>query len=187
MTDRWRAFLRSVSDPRAWLHLLRVVHFYNYSHVEPRRRMRLDPTVGLSPTASLRSGEHIRVGARSQIGERCHLWAGGPAGEITIGEDCLLGPGVFLTTTIYGMQAGSRIAGQPLGHARIEIGDDVWLGARAMVMPSVRIGRGAVIGAGSVVTRDVPENAVAVGVPARVVGSRTGRVPVDRHVDHSRP
>ncbi len=56
------------------------------------------------------------------------------------------------------------------------LGRDVWLGAAAMIMPGVTIGDGAIIGAGAIVTRDVPENSIAVGSPAKVVGSRKIRV-----------
>jgi acetyltransferase-like isoleucine patch superfamily enzyme len=58
--------------------------------------------------------------------------------------------------------------------APIVIGDDVWLGSKSVVLKGVSIGRGAVVGAGAVVTRSLPSGAVAVGVPARVIGSRLG-------------
>ncbi|PIW49973.1 MAG: acetyltransferase, partial [Zetaproteobacteria bacterium CG12_big_fil_rev_8_21_14_0_65_54_13] len=54
------------------------------------------------------------------------------------------------------------------------IGDDVWIGARAVILPGVNIGRGAVIGAGAVVTRNVAANSVVAGVPARLLRDRTG-------------
>ncbi|MDQ3796893.1 MAG: acyltransferase, partial [Pseudomonadota bacterium] len=64
---------------------------------------------------------------------------------------------------------------QPL-HTKggIVIGDDVWLGVGVIVLDGVHIGNGAVIGAGAVVTRNVPDNAIAVGIPARVIGTRSG-------------
>ena len=58
--------------------------------------------------------------------------------------------------------------------APIIIGDDVWLGAKSVVLKGVSIGHGAVVGAGSVVTRSLPSGAIAVGAPARVVASRPG-------------
>ncbi|MFW5634332.1 MAG: DapH/DapD/GlmU-related protein, partial [Erythrobacter sp.] len=57
----------------------------------------------------------------------------------------------------------------------VEIGDDAWLGARVIVLPGVKIGAGAVIAAGAVVTSDIPSFAIAAGVPAKVVGTR--RIP----------
>jgi acetyltransferase-like isoleucine patch superfamily enzyme len=59
----------------------------------------------------------------------------------------------------------------------IVVGDDVWLGFGVVVLDGVRIGKGAVVGAGSVVTRDIPDNAIAVGVPARVVKMRGDMTP----------
>lgn len=52
---------------------------------------------------------------------------------------------------------------------KIHIGDDVWLGANVTILPGVRIGNNVVIGAGAVVTRDIPDDSLAVGVPARVI------------------
>jgi acetyltransferase-like isoleucine patch superfamily enzyme len=58
----------------------------------------------------------------------------------------------------------------------IEIGDDVWIGANAVIVPDVKIGSHAIIAAGAVVTRDVPEYAIAAGVPARTIGDRRERI-----------
>lgn len=61
---------------------------------------------------------------------------------------------------------------QPKDEKDVVIGDDVWLGAQVLVMPGVTIGDGCVVGAGSVVTRDLPANSIAVGSPAKIVGER---------------
>lgn len=61
----------------------------------------------------------------------------------------------------------------------VVIGDDVWIGARVIILPGVTVGKGAVLGAGTVVARDVPEWAVVVGNPARVVKFRSGRELID--------
>ena len=89
---------------------------------------------------------------------------------ITIGDDVQIGPNVQLLTPTHPVEAGPRRdkweAAQP-----ITIGDNVWLGGGAIVLPGVTIGENTVVGAGSVVTRDLPANVVAVGNPARVVRS----------------
>jgi len=161
-----------VADPRPWLHVLRLVHFYNYSHVSQVRRARIGPWVSMAPNVSLRSGERVEIGARSHIGAYCSLWAGDATGRIILGEDALLGPEVYITAANYRTAPGTPVMLQPREEADVVIGRDVWLGARAIVLPGVVIGDGCVVGAGAVVTRSLPAGSIAVGVPARVVGQR---------------
>jgi acetyltransferase-like isoleucine patch superfamily enzyme len=161
-----------VVDPRPWLHLLRLVHFYNYSHVSQVRRARIGSGVRMAPNVSLRSGERVEIGARAHVGAYCSLWAG-ETSRIVLGEDALLGPEVYITTSNYGTMPGQPIMTQPRTEADVVIGRDVWLGARVIVLPGVTVGDGCVVGAGSVVTRSLPPNSIAVGAPARVVGQRS--------------
>jgi acetyltransferase-like isoleucine patch superfamily enzyme len=164
--------LRSMLDPMTWAQIVRILHFYNYSHVRPRRHVTLGPGATLAPNVSLRNGERIEIGAGSKIGEHAFLWAGDGDGRITIGSNCRFGPGVFVTASDYGMLPDMGIAEQPRNERDIVIGDDVWLGARVFVGAGVTIGDGAVVSANSVVTRDLPPGVIAVGIPARVVRRR---------------
>lgn len=110
-------------------------------------------------------GSNITVGARTFV--NYNLTALDVA-AITIGEDCQIGPNVQLLTPTHPLEPGPRR--DKLEAARpIVIGDNVWLGGGAIVLPGVTIGDNSVIGAGAVVTRDVPANVVAVGNPARPV------------------
>ncbi|MGQ4425603.1 sugar O-acetyltransferase [Streptomyces violaceoruber] len=110
-------------------------------------------------------GSNITVGARTFV--NYNLTALDVA-AITIGEDCQIGPNVQLLTPTHPLEPGPRR--DKLEAARpIVIGDNVWLGGCAIVLPGVTIGDNSVIGAGAVVTRDVPANVVAVGNPARPV------------------
>ncbi|MFB7088238.1 sugar O-acetyltransferase [Streptomyces sp. NPDC056296] len=110
-------------------------------------------------------GSNISIGARTFV--NYNLTALDVA-AITIGEDCQIGPGVQLLTPTHPLEAEPRR--DKLEAARpITIGDNVWLGGGAVVLPGVTIGDNAVIGAGAVVTKDVPANVVAVGNPARPV------------------
>ncbi|WP_279638261.1 sugar O-acetyltransferase [Nocardioides seonyuensis] len=88
--------------------------------------------------------------------------------RVTIGEDVQIGPNVQLLTATHPLEPGPRRdkweAAEP-----ITIGDNVWLGGGVIVCPGVTIGADTVVGAGSVVTRDLPAGVVAVGSPARVV------------------
>jgi len=155
-----------------YLHVFRILHFYGYAHVRPRRRVTLGAGATLAPNVSLRNGERITIGAGTQVGERVYLWAGDSSGRITIGEHCRFGPEVFVTAVNYGMRPGETMAYQERDEADIVIGDDVWLGARVLIGAGVTIGDGCVVSANSVVTRDLPPSSIAVGVPARVVRRR---------------
>ena len=92
---------------------------------------------------------------------------------ITIGDDCMLGPRVTLTTATHPLQARRRcgLDGEPAleSAAPITIGERVWIGGNAVICPGVTIGPDSVIGAGSVVTRDLPGGVVAAGNPCRVL------------------
>lgn len=110
-------------------------------------------------------GEHLRIGARTFV--NTNLVALDVA-AITIGEDCRVGPSVQLLTATHPLAPAPRRA--KLESARpITIGDNVWLGGGVIVLPGVSVGQDSVVGAGSVVTRDVPAGVLAVGNPARVV------------------
>jgi len=112
-------------------------------------------------------GYQIRVGARTFI--NFGLVALDVA-TITIGQDVQIGPNVQLLTPTHPVQAGERRAKWEAAKA-ITIADNVWLGGGVIVLPGVSIGENTVVGAGAVVTRDLPANAVAVGNPARVARS----------------
>ncbi|RKJ39585.1 sugar O-acetyltransferase [Acutalibacter sp. 1XD8-33] len=98
-------------------------------------------------------------------------------GEVTIGENCNFGPNVTIVTPVHPMIASERRAMRTaegekklLCYAKpVHIGSDCWFGANVTVCPGVTVGDGCVIGAGSVVTRDIPSNSFAAGVPCRVI------------------
>ena len=96
---------------------------------------------------------------------------------VTIGNSNSFGPGLYILTPLHPMYAPERRKMElPNGSKRgfcyakpVVIGDECWFGANVTVCPGVTIGNGCVIGAGSVVTKDVPDNCLAAGVPARVI------------------
>ncbi|WP_432053285.1 sugar O-acetyltransferase [Streptomyces xiamenensis] len=119
----------------------------------------------LTPPLYVDYGSNITVGPRTFA--NFNLTALDVA-AITIGADCQIGPNVQLLTPTHPLEPQPRR--DKLEAARpITIGDNVWLGGGAIVLPGVTIGDNAVIGAGAVVTKDVPANVVAVGNPARPV------------------
>jgi maltose O-acetyltransferase len=112
-------------------------------------------------------GSHIGIGAR--VFANFGLVALDVA-TITVGDDVQIGPNVQLLTATHPVDAELRRAKWESG-APITIGANVWLGGGAIVLPGVGIGDDTVVGAGAVVTRDLPAGVVAVGNPARVVRS----------------
>ncbi|RME58533.1 acyltransferase [Candidatus Parcubacteria bacterium] len=94
------------------------------------------------------------------------------AERIEVGEDVMIGPHCFITDHDHGIERGKPIRQQPYASAPVVIEDNVWIGAGVCVLKGVRIGREAVVAAGAVVTKDVPEGAIVAGVPARVLRMR---------------
>lgn len=164
--------LGGLLDPRAWAHVVKIVNYYNYSHVQPMRELTFGPGASISPNAVFSNASRITIGRNARIGARCHLWAGHKSGRITIGDDVLFGPEVMLTAATYRFNDGHPVTDQVMDEADIEIGNDVWLGTRAIVLPGAKIGNGAIIAAGALVRGEVPAMAIAAGQPARVVGTR---------------
>lgn len=123
----------------------------------------VDESVTLFPPFTADFGKNISLGARIFINSGCRFQ---DQGGITIGDDCLVGHNAVIATLQHDLHPARR---GDLHPAPVVIGRNVWLGANVTVLPGVTIGEDAVIGAGSVVTRDVPAGCVAVGSPARVV------------------
>ena len=89
-------------------------------------------------------------------------------GEIFIGDDCMIGPGCNLATSVHPISP--RLRRHKLQYNKpIHIGNNVWLGASVTVLPGITVGDNAIIGAGSVVTKDVPANAIVAGNPAHLI------------------
>lgn len=114
---------------------------------------------------------HCDYGYRITVGERFYANHGCvilDSGGVVAGKDCMLGPNVVLTSVTHTLDRTERATGVEYGKP-IVLGDDVWVGANATILPGVTIGDGAVIGAGAVVTKDIPANSVVAGVPARII------------------
>lgn len=88
--------------------------------------------------------------------------------EVRIGRNVLLGPGVHIYAASHPIEAALRIQGPELAKP-VHIGDNAWIGGRAVICPGVTIGADVTIGAGSVVTRDIPQGVLAAGNPCRVI------------------
>lgn len=116
-------------------------------------------------------GANTRLGARVYVNMGCIFL---DAASITLGDDVQLGPGVQLLTSDHPRDAAERVAGLESAHP-ISIGARSWLGGGVIVLPGVTIGADVVIGAGSVVTRSVPDGVTAVGDPCRAIPRESPR------------
>jgi acetyltransferase-like isoleucine patch superfamily enzyme len=118
--------------------------------------------VGLAP--SLEIGDFVFIGAGTEIDV---------VRSVHVGSHTLIAPGVFITDHEHNKSRGQRLDEQGTDSAPVTIGADVWLGTRSIILPGITVGDGAIVGAGAVVTRDVPPYAIVAGVPARQIGQRT--------------
>jgi serine acetyltransferase len=112
----------------------------------------------------------IKIGKDSHIGYHCILLGGG---GIEIGDKVLIAPGTVISSQGHFFKEIDKfIKDQGTYFAKVSIGDDVWIGANATILPGVSIGKGSVIGAGCVVNKNIPPYSVAVGIPAKVIHER---------------
>ncbi|MDN3511819.1 MAG: sugar O-acetyltransferase [Candidatus Jettenia sp. CY-1] len=110
-------------------------------------------------------GSNITLGDKVFFNFNCVVLDVAP---VRIGSGVLFGPSVQIYATTHPMRSSERKAGFELGKA-VEIGDDVWIGGSVVICPGVHIGARSVIGAGSVVTRSIPEGVFAAGNPCRFI------------------
>lgn len=178
MTNWHRTFDDALAVARAHWYLRKV------SHVGRRVRLRGRPVVNadgsiivhdrvqlVSHVARLELGTGVagvlEIGARTLVNYGCSIAA---LDRVSIGERCLIGPHCMIIDSAFHDIDPERRLEPPIADP-ITIGDNVWLGARVIVLPGVTIGENSVVGVGSVVTRDIPPGSLAVGVPAKVVRS----------------
>lgn len=124
---------------------------------------RVDGTFGLFPPFYSDYGKNITVGKNVFINSGCCFQ---DQGGIEIGNGVLIGQQVVIATLNHGFSPESRHDVIP---KKVTIGNNVWIGAHATVLPGVTVGDNAIIGAGAVVTKDVPPGAVVGGVPAKII------------------
>jgi len=149
-----------------------LVRLYNLSEAGPERQTVLQQLLGqvgqnsiIEPPFYCPYGQNIYVGDHVYLNVLCTIL---DCNEVRIGDHVMIGPAVQIYTAAHVLEAEARSQGWEVAKP-IVIEENVWIGGGAILLPGVTIGRNAVVGAGAVVTRDVPENAVVAGNPARVI------------------
>lgn len=123
----------------------------------------VDASFALFPPFYTECGRNIFLGKNVFINFGCHFQ---DHGGIYIGDDVLIGSQVVMATINHDLSPASRADNHP---APIRIGNKVWIGSHATLLPGVTVGDNSVVAAGAVVTKDVPPNTVAGGVPAKII------------------
>ena len=124
---------------------------------------KIDGTFGLFPPFYTDCGKNIKIGKNVFINACCRFQ---DQGGIEIQDGALIGHNVTIATLNHDFNPDKR---QNLTPKAVKIGKNVWIGSDCTILPGVEIGDGAIIGAGSVVTKLIPENSIAVGNPAKVI------------------
>ena len=130
---------------------------------------RSDETTFLNPPFYCDYGSNIEVGRNCFINYNCTILDNA---KVTMGDNCLLAPNVAIYTAGHPLHPDSRNSGYEYG-IEVHIGNNVWIGGNSVICHGVTIGDNCVIGAGSVVTKDIPAWSLAAGNPARVIRTIT--------------
>jgi maltose O-acetyltransferase len=151
--------------------LMRAYNTTASTETRRRRELLVELLGSIGEGSEIRAPFHVDYGSQITIGARCFANYGLMAMDvatITIGDDVQLGPNVQLLTPTHPLEPEPRRQKWEAS-APIEIEDNVWLGGGVIVLPGVTIGADTVVGAGAVVSRDLPGGVLALGNPARVV------------------
>jgi maltose O-acetyltransferase len=163
----YRIFLAGVDFPKPLTSDLRAAYWK--AHMAS-----LGTGSRISHNVKIRGASKISIGNNSIVTNNCILDGDG---NLSIGDDVLIGfESLILTSTHQFEDPSTPIRLQGFVREPVRIGNDVWIGARAIVLPGVAIGDGAVVAAGAVVTGEVPAYTIVGGVPARVLSSRKAKI-----------
>jgi acetyltransferase-like isoleucine patch superfamily enzyme len=121
----------------------------------------------IEPYCRLNGDPRITIGKNFYMNAFCHI-----QGDITIGKDVMIGPKTVIWGRDHGIKKDELMRKQKHIKLSIIIGNDVWIGANVTILKGVKINDGVVIGAGSVVVKDIPPYAIIVGNPARIIKYR---------------
>jgi len=150
----------------------RVLRLYNQTETQTERQSILQQLLGqigqnsiIEPPFYCVYGQNIYIGDYVFLNVLCTIL---DCNKVQIGHHVMIGPNVQIYTAAHELQAEARNQGWEVAKP-IVIENNVWIGGGAILLPGVKIGQNAVVGAGAVVSRNVPENAVVAGNPAQVI------------------
>jgi len=165
-------YLSAFFSPIFWKQVSQIIAIFITNNVLAIRQLgAMGEGTVIKPSASLAYPQNIFLGKKVGINRYVHLWAG-PNSKIIIGDYSAISPHSFITSDNHGTRRGELFQLQPGVEADVVIGSDVWVGAHAIILPGVKIGDGAVVAAGAVVTKDIPPNTIFGGIPAKKIGER---------------
>ncbi|MEL6579494.1 MAG: acyltransferase [Cyanobacteria bacterium J06621_12] len=175
LKSRWRnIYYRCLGvqlEGYVWLRKIEIPR--NYSDIKIGTNCALDRGVTLLSSSKSLLQPKIEIGANTYINRNTIIDA---IALIKIGQDCAIASNCYITDHDHGLDLRFPPLQQPMVAQQTIIGDRVWIGANATVLKGVQIGNDAVVGAGSVVTKDVPSKAIVVGVPARVLRMKNSSI-----------
>ena len=146
--------------------------YYLHEHVLWKKKIHHRGDYRIHARASIRNAQNIYLGENVRITMDCCIWAEQHS-KIVFGDNVLVGPGVKMFCGNHGIkQCDVPIVYQDRQENDIIIGNDVWIGANSILVSGVSVEDGAVIAAGSVVTKHVPANSIVAGVPAKIIKYR---------------
>lgn len=151
--------------------LINIIPIRSIRHkLRAKRKSTMELENTISQSAILSCVENITLGGNVYIGEDCRFYA---EGGIKIGEYTKFGQQTMILTTNHNYKSTTRIPYDNIGYMQsVEIGRNVWIGVRCLIMSGVKIEDGVIVGAGSVVTKSIPKYAIVAGVPAKIIGYR---------------
>lgn len=184
-----KSFFRLRESCKAWLFLpLRIAYWslqgmrigsdttFSSLHVTWPHQVRIGRKCRIEHEVYFHFDDIYRPGPNILIGDECFIGSGcefNISQRIEIGNYCQIASGTRFVDHNHGTAPGTLIFQQHCTSSKISIGEDVWIGANAVILEGVEIGSGAVVAAGAVVTRPVPSNAIVGGVPARIIRYRS--------------